>query len=133
LQLEAVAQGTSGYTGSEMEQTIRNAIEIQRGLNSSKSLVNSGSAGIILEKEAVYSAIEKTIISRNDLMYELQSLISLDMCNYEDDLPGLSESIPQNLRELMAGLTSKGEERYKTKRMLKERIQEIRMKHRMAM
>ena len=122
LDLDEVATLMDGYTGSEMEQIIINAMSAQPQNSTPQT------KKIVLNKDDIRDATDKFIASRNEDMYLLQSLLALDMCNHIDALPK-PDSLPDSFREIVVGLTDLDrKKRQEAKRELQTEITRLRIK-----
>ena len=121
IDLDEVATLMDGYTGSEMEQIIINAMSAQPQ-NTPQSKI------IVLNKSDIEGATDKFIASRNEDMYLFQSLLALDMCNHIDALPK-PDHLPDSFKKIVIGLRDhERKNRQEAKRDLQTEITQLRVK-----
>ncbi|RLB04308.1 MAG: hypothetical protein DRG83_05090 [Deltaproteobacteria bacterium] len=97
VDFNSLAERTKGYSGSEIEQILRDAVYLQECRNDARYDDNRN---IVLTQEAIEKAIENFKTNRDDAIYLYQTLLALKFCRSVEDLPR-EEDVPDDLKEVI--------------------------------
>lgn len=127
VDLQELAEKMSGFTGSEMEQVVIDAMALDPGSEGEAGEPKMGGREVTVTQDMLRQALKAFVPSRNEEAYRLQTLVSIEICNHTQDLPDSRHLPDDEIRTIVQKLKGEADEQQEGRARLRRCIRDLKL------